>query len=248
MANIKTAGIVIRKINVGEADRILTILTRDRGKLRVVARGVRKPRAKLAGFTDMFAYNELELAEGKNFDVVTSAVTVERFVGDQTPLETIGVMYYCCELVDKLIEEQSEIKGSFELLRDTLQFLKYHDASVLLVKSYFEMKMLLVLGFVPELHKSVVSGEPLKEDKELKFSVFLGGIVQGVDLAKDDFARAVSPSTIKFMRLLKRYPLLDVAKVSMPDEILRETSAVLSDFVEQAMEVRAKSLSVMAEL
>lgn len=248
MSIIKTSGIVIKKINIGEADRILTILTDDRGKMRVVAKGVRKPRAKLTGFTDMFAYNELELAEGKNLDIVTSASTIERFIKDDTSLEKIGVMYYFCELSDKLIEEQSETKGAFELLRDVLHFLKNHDLSVPLIKSYFEIKLLLLLGFTPELTKSVLSREALREDREIRFSVNLGGVIQGVDLAKDDFAREVSVNTIKFMRLLKRYPLFDVAKVTMPIEIVQETSAILSDFVEHVMEVRSKSLAVMAEL
>jgi DNA repair protein RecO (recombination protein O) len=238
----------VRKVNVGEADRILTILTPERGKIRVVAKGVRKTRAKLAGFTDMFAYNELELAEGKNLDIVTGATTVERFINDDTSLEKIGVMYYFCELTDKLIEEQTQSKGTFELLRDVLHFLKNHDIDVPLIKSYFEMKFLLLLGFTPELTRSVISREILKEDKDLKFSVSLGGIIQGVDLSKDDFARDVNVNTVKFMRLLKRYPLFDIAKVSMPVELVKETSAILSDFVEHVMEVRTKSLGVMSEL
>ena len=97
MATIKTSGIVIRRINLGEADKILTILTRDRGKIRVVAKGVRRPKAKLAGFSDMFHYNDFILAEGRNLDIVTSATTVERFVTDGMELEKIGVMYYLCD-------------------------------------------------------------------------------------------------------------------------------------------------------
>ena len=150
MATIKTSGIVIRRINLGEADKILTILTRDRGKIRVVAKGVRRPKAKLAGFSDMFRYNDFVLVEGRNLDIVCGATTVEHFIADGIELEKIGVMYYLCELVDKLIEETDDVRGIFELLRESLHFIKNHDTPTALTKSYFEMKLLLILGYSPD--------------------------------------------------------------------------------------------------
>jgi len=248
MATIKTSGIIIRKINLGEADKILTILTRDRGKIRVVAKGVRRPRAKLAGFSDMFHYNDFVLAEGRNLDIVTSAVTVERFISDDTELEKIGIMYYLCELVDKLIEETSEVKGVFELLREVLHFIKNHDISSALAKSYFEMKMLLLLGYAPELHWCVATHKKLNGEDDLSFSVRLGGVLCGDARIKDDFARPISLNTLKFLRLLQQYSLLDTAKITAEPEILNQMSAVTSDFVEYVMEIRPKSLSVLGEL
>lgn len=248
MVAIKTSGIVIRRINLGEADKILTILTRDRGKIRVVAKGVRRPKAKLAGFSDMFHYNDFILAKGRNLDIVTSATTVERFVFDGIELEKIGVMYYLCELVDKLMEETNEVKGIFELLRETLHYIKNHDASTALVKSYFEMKMLLLLGYSPELHWCVATHKKLNGEDDLSFSVRLGGVLCGDAKIKDDFARPISENTLKFLRLLQRYSLLDTAKITAEPEILNQMSAVTSDFIEYVMEVRPKSLSVLGEL
>ncbi len=248
MATIKTSGIVIRKVNVGEADRILTVLTRDRGKIRVVAKGVRRPKAKLAGFTDMFHYNDFVLAEGRNLDIVTSAVTVERFIKDGMDLERIGLMYYLCELVNRLIEETAEVPGSFELLRETFNYIKNHEVHPTIIKSYFEMKMLSFLGFAPQLHKCVGSGVELNGNDDLSFSVRLGGVLQGDARTKDDFARPISPNTLKFLRVLQQVPLEEVLKIKASQEIVEQTSSITSDFVEYVMEGRAKSLAVMGEL
>lgn len=248
MVGIKTSGIVIRKVNVGEADRILTVLTRDRGKIRVVAKGVRRPRAKLAGFTDMFQYNDFVLAEGRNLDIVTSAATVERFIKDGMELERIGLMYYLCELTDRLIEETQEAPGSFELLRETFHYIKNHEVSSALVKSYFEMKMLSLLGFAPELHKCIGSGREIASGGDLSFSVRLGGVLQGDERMRDEFAYAISEDALKFLRLLQRYQLDEVAKVRISPEILDQSSNITSNFVEYVIEGRVKSLAVMGEL
>ncbi|MFH0905669.1 MAG: DNA repair protein RecO [bacterium] len=245
---IKTSGIIIRKLNFGEADKLLTILTRDRGKIRVVAKGVRRPRAKLVGFADMFCYNELMLAEGRNLDIVTAASTIERFVGNDTPLERIGLMYYLCELADKLIEETQEVPGSFELLREMLHYIKNHDTNSGVVKSYFEMKMLLMLGYSPELYKCATDDSPLAPGDDLSFSARLGGILQGAKRAQDDFARSISENTLKFLRILQRYPLEEATKITASLDVLQQVSAVMSDSMEYVLEVRPKSLSVLDEL
>ncbi len=248
MTTIKTSGIVIKKVNVGEADRILTVLTQDRGKIRMIAKGVRRPKAKLTGFTDMFHYNDFVLAEGRNLDIMTSATTVERFVKDGMQLERIGLMYYLCELVNSLMEETQEVPGSFELLRETLQYIKTHDSSSDLVRGYFEMRMLLLLGYSPELYKCVVGGQKVREGEDISFSVRLGGVLQGDALARDSFAKLISHNTLKFLRLLQQYPLEEMAKIKINPDSMSQVNRITSDFIEYIMEGKAKSLSVMGEL
>ena len=121
MAIVKTKGIIIKRINLGEADKILTILTTDRGKIRVVARGVRRPEAKLGGFLELFRYNEYLLAEGRNLDVVTGASTIESFRQISLNLRKIGLAYYVAEIIDKLVEETQEADRVFELVYSVLK-------------------------------------------------------------------------------------------------------------------------------
>lgn len=244
---IRTRGIVIRKVNFGEADRILTILTLDRGKIRIVAKGVRRTKAKLAGWLDMFAENDLELAEGKNLDIVTGVTGVKNFAGGELSLQQTGLMYYICELVDKLLEETHEVVGVFPLLQETLEAITEKAVSLEMAKTYFEIKLLTVLGFAPELYRCVVSGKELNEEDELKFSYRLGGVVCDAG-NQDDFAPAIGKEGIKLLRLLQRYPLVTVTKVKVPEEVTREASSLMSEFVEYTTDRRIKSLSVLGQL
>jgi len=110
------------------------------------------------------------------------------------------------------------------------------------------MKMLLLLGYSPELNQCVATHKKLGDEDELSFSVRLGGVLCGDAKIKDDFARPISQNTLKFLRLLQCYPLADVSKIKADPEILNQMSAVTSDFVEYVMEVRPKSLAVLGEL
>jgi len=254
MATIKTRGIVIRKVNFGEADRILTILSSDRGKLRVVAKGVRRTKAKLAGWLDMFADNQLELAEGRNLDIVTGAIAVKQIATDKLSLQQTGLMYYLCELVDKLIEEtisdgtpSGDVPEVFSLLQESLSAVAEKVLPLNILKTYFEIKLLTGLGFAPELYRCVVSGQELNGEDILYFSYRLGGVFcNGKN--QDDFAPEISKDGIKLLRLLQKYPLLAIIKIKVADETVKEVSGLMSEFVEYTTDRRIKSLQVLGQL
>lgn len=256
---IKTRGIVVRKVNFGEADRILTILTSDRGKIRVIAKGVRRSRAKLAGWLDMFADNELELAEGRNLDIVTGAAKVRSSFASHPPprlrndlrasegLRQTGLMYYICELVDKLLEETHEVAGVFPLMLETFEAISKNKISLSIIKTYFEIKFLTILGFAPELYRCVVSGKELNGDNELYFSHLLGGVFcEGKN--QDNFAPQISKDGIKLLRLLQKYPLEAILKIKVSDETTQEVSLLMSGFIEYITDQRIKSSQVLGQL
>ena len=247
MATIKTRGIVIRKVNFGEADRILTIMTADRGKIRAIAKGVRRPRAKLAGWLDMFAYNEFQLAEGRNLDIVVSANKVQSGFAKATPdLRQTGLMYYVCELVDKLLEETHEVAGVFPLFEETLSAIADKAVPLEIAKTYFEIRLLTILGFAPELYRCVASGGELNGEDKLYFSCRLGGVV--CSSSEDDFAPEVSKEGVKLLRLLQKYPLGAAEKIKVNSEIISEVSRLMSEFVEYTTDRRIRSLEVLGQL
>jgi DNA repair protein RecO (recombination protein O) len=223
--------------------------------MRVVAKGVRRPRAKLAGWLDMFADNQLELAEGRNLDIVVGAVASrESRVASEPTLQETGLMFYFCELVDKLIEEtisdgtpSGDVPEVFSLLREGLSAIEDNILPLNILKTYFEIKLLTGLGFAPELYRCVVSGRELSEDNQLHFSYRLGGVFcDGKN--QDDFAPEISCDGIKLLRLLQRYPLDAIGKVKVGSEIAEEVSRLMSEFVEYTTDRRIKSLSVLGQL
>lgn len=245
---MKSPGLVIRKMNMGEADRLLVILTPEHGKVKAMAKGVRRPRAKLAAWLDMFRYNNFELVSGRSFYIVTGAQTIKPLIGEATSWDRLAVAYYICELVDQLVEEGHSLAGVFELACDALAKIGEGKIDEKLIRASFEMKLLGLLGINPQLARCVVSGKELAPEGALAFSCRLGGVLAGEEAYRDDFGRPVSINAVKLMRLLGQYPLEAITQIKIEEADIAAAVSCISDFVSYTAETRSKSLKVAGEL
>lgn len=179
MKGIKAEGIIIRRINVGEADRILTILTRSEGKIRVKAKGVRKINSRKGGNTEIFNRVKFTTAKGKNIDIITEIETLSSYAGLRHNLMLIGTAFHLCELVEKLLPEHQENPLVYEFLVGIVNNLSKTkpDRTKLsdLVKN-FETRLLMLLGFgLPQdlTQKGLVDHIELILERPLKSRTFL---------------------------------------------------------------------------
>ena len=138
----KTEGVVIKRANFGEADRILTIFTKHYGKIKAIAKGVRKIKSRKAGKLELFNNVGLFLIEGKNFAIITDVELLNSFRKFQNNLTFVAKAFQLAELVDRLTVEKVENQKIFELLRTTMEDLNKEDAVI-----KFEMEILKELGF-----------------------------------------------------------------------------------------------------
>lgn len=148
MRAYKIEGIVIKRTNFGEADRILTIFTKKSGKIKVKALGVRKITSRRASHIELLNYSLLTLYKGKSLSILTEAQTVENFLEIKSDLLKVGFSYHICELVDGLCAENQENQDVFDLLKNTLNRLSKEDDIALIVHE-FEISLLSALGFFP---------------------------------------------------------------------------------------------------
>ena len=185
MSSYKTEGIIIKRTNYGEADKILTIFTKHYGKIRALAKGIRKITSKKGGNLELFNWVTLFLVTGKNLDIVTEAQVKDSFSGFRKDLRRVGVAYYFCELTDKLCPERQKNKEVFELLAQHLEALekKFDDSNhqTNLIRS-LEVKLLEELGFWPKGRsvkgfdtKSFIEGIIEKRLKSQNFLTKLAG-------------------------------------------------------------------------
>ncbi|MFA5270183.1 MAG: DNA repair protein RecO [Patescibacteria group bacterium] len=235
MATIKTKGIIIKRINLGEADRILTILTEDRGKVRVVAKGVRKPKAKLGGFLELFRYNEYLLAEGRNLDLVAGAYTIDSLVGVGQSLRSVATAYYIAETVDKLIEETQESSRAFEIVYRALKAIS-QSGNLDAIKSWFEVNLLTSLGFRPELNHCVECRTPVEEGW---FSFDLGGVLDMQHRNSDPTSLPVTAEELSELRLISG---------DIPKRVLPKVAQIGAGFMEQIIDRNLKSKEFLAEV
>lgn len=145
MASYKTEAIILSRINLGEADRIITLFSKHYGKLKVLAKGVRKIHSRKGGNLELFNQVKLVLAKGKNLDIITEVELVQAFAKWRKNLTRVGVAYYFTELIDKLTAEEQENQEVYNLLKEFLSRLSEKDL-VKLIRQ-FEEKLLDHLGF-----------------------------------------------------------------------------------------------------
>lgn len=149
----KTEGIIIKRINYGEADKILTIFTREHGKIVVIAKGIRKITSKRNGSLELFNRNFYFLARGKNFDIVTEVETLGNFLSAPTNFEKIGRIYYFCEVIDRLTAERVEEKEIYSILYNFLVFCRKTNIQVEDIEKRMNddlKNVLYVLGFIDD--------------------------------------------------------------------------------------------------
>lgn len=167
----KTPAIILKRKNFGEADKILTIFSLHSGKIKVLAKGVRKINSRRGGSLEIFNCCRFVLRRGKDFDLISEVEPILTFREWRKNLKKVAVAYYFCELVDKLLPEGQENKKIFELLKNYLNSLRDFD-DLNFVRS-FEEFLLEYLGFgVPlDLKKQKRSLKPYIEqivEKEIK--------------------------------------------------------------------------------
>lgn len=153
MRAFKTEGIIIKRKNYGEADRMLTILTKYHGKIQVKATGVRRIPSRRCAHVELLNYSALGLYKGRSTPLLTEAQTIENFENLKCDLKKIGYAYHLCELIDGLCAEGQENNQVFTLFKKTLTRLAAIDNSITSACASliheFEIELLTVLGFLP---------------------------------------------------------------------------------------------------
>jgi DNA repair protein RecO (recombination protein O) len=163
--------VVLRTYKLGEADRILVLLTLGHGKLRAVAKGVRRTTSKFGGRLEPTSHVALQLHQGRELDVVTQAESLDRFGTFRDDLERFTRASAMLEATDQLANEREVNPRLFQMLLGALRALAAQDTP--LVVSGFFLKVLALEGFRPEVHRCVACGAA---DDLVAFDLEEGGV------------------------------------------------------------------------
>ncbi len=186
MRNFKTEGIIIRRNNFKDADRILTVMTRDHGKIAVRASGIRRIPSRRSPHVELLNHSVLSLYHGNNFPILTEAQTIDSFSYLKEDLEKIGMAYHLCELVDGLCPENQENRAVFELLRKTFGRLASEEKVGEMIHE-FEIELLSMLGYLPAGRQGWNKQEFLTKDMDVDH--FVENIMERKLKSKNIFAK-----------------------------------------------------------
>jgi DNA repair protein RecO (recombination protein O) len=230
MALLEIEGIVIKEINFGEADKIITIFSREKGKIQGCAKGARRPKSPLVSSTQLFSYNSYILFKGKNLYNINQGELIESFYNIRENLEKLYCSFYIIELISDVIEEGSPNEELLNLLLNTLYILSNTDKNILMVKTVFELRMLRILGFLPNVICCTKCNE---EFEEYLFNSNMGGIVckECVKSYNMYNNKIISNSTLAAMRYILYCEDKKIFSFTTINQTLKELNSITNDFI-----------------
>lgn len=146
-----TEFIVIKKRNLSEADRLITIFSSKLGKLTVIAKGVRRPTSRKKGSLELFSHSKGQITQGKSLGMITETETINTFSQIRRNLKKASVAYFFSEAVDKIIQENENNKQAFDLLLVSIHQLEKQN-NLRSIRDNFTRNLLVISGFFPSTH------------------------------------------------------------------------------------------------
>lgn len=231
----RAEAIVLKGHDLGEADRIVTLYARAFGKVRAVAKGVRRPTSRLGGFVEPLAHGTFLLARGRELDVLTQAETRHAYRGLREDLLSTAAGWYLAELVDRFTVERQPSAPTFELLATGLAHLDRGFAPALVCR-WFDLHLLERAGFRPELFSCVHCHQAAREEENL-FSPDGGGLLC-VDCRTEVIGRLapLSVRALKALRYLLRSEFAEAAKLRVDGVLAAELERHLRGFLQHVLD------------
>ncbi|MBI4127709.1 MAG: DNA repair protein RecO [Parcubacteria group bacterium] len=243
--------LILRTRNVGEADELITLFTREKGKQTIRAKGIRKIKSKLRGNLEPVSHVRLGLAKGRSFDVVTEAKMTDRFSTIKAQPRLYGLAAKAIELTDVLTFEHEKDRAIYELLLYTLKALTrssvpssavvlppppaYSESDTRLILAAFEIQLLKLLGYDPHLRRCVVCNQEVTPRASLLFDERSGGIVGSE--CRSHATSEITLTTAKFVNLSSERPAVAwgarITPMPAVEEVERVVNALRRRFTEK---------------
>lgn len=231
--------VILKKRKIGETDRLYTLYTRENGKVQAIARGARKPRAKLAGHLETFNRGSVMVARSRGIGTITSAVAdwyggrLKRDGGSLlAAVQAVGTF-------ERLVDVGERDMALFDLLTEYLETVDglsddadpRREEKLVLTTQAFLFQTLDRLGYRIETARSVATGEPLRAGGRYAFSVASGGIVEVWSPDPAEQIVPVGENAVKLLRLFLAQPIRGLSRVRADGRVLSETRRVLDRLV-----------------
>lgn len=240
----KCEGIVIRRTDYGENNKVITLYTREWGKIGVMARGASKPNSRFSAVTQLFYYGYFVIQKSSGLGSLSQGEALSSFRHIRENIESTAYASYCIELLDKATDDRKPNPYIFELLYQTLNAIdEGYDPEV--IKIIFEMKMLEVLGIPPVLDRCAECGET---EGAFTFSIKAGGFLCHRCSSKDSYSLPMKPHIIKLLRVFYYIDLSRLGNVSLKKETIHELNRIIDTYLEEYSGLYLKSKKFIQQM
>ncbi|PTX64874.1 DNA replication and repair protein RecO [Melghirimyces profundicolus] len=240
----KVEGVVIRTRDYGESNKVVTLFTRERGKMAAMARGAKKPKSRLGAATQPFTLGQYLCFAGSGMATLSQADILASHYSIRSDLTLASYAAYLAELLDKLTGEKEPAPELYELLLTTFRMLeKGVDPEIL--SRIFELKVLEAAGYRPRLDGCIACG---KADLPVRFSVRQGGFLCRKCQDRDPRALTLSPAAARILKTLQRITPDRLGDIQVKDETKAQLERAVRSFVDEYADLKLKSRDFLDRL
>lgn len=244
MGLYKIEGVVLRRRNLGEADRLVTVFSRDRGKLTVVARGSRRPKSRLGGRLEPSTRFRALVAEGRSLDIVSQVDVLDAHAPLREDLERMGAASVILELTDRALADRHPHPDVYRLLLAALDLVRTGPPGLAWV--WYAARLLVLTGHRPSTRRCVVCGERARGP--LAWSAARGGILHAACRAHDLRAVDVTPAAAALVHFLLDARPAAVARVAARAADAEAVKDLIRTYAETRWETTLRAPGVAGRL
>lgn len=248
MTLYRSEAVVLRSRKYLEADSLLTLFTKKRGKVGAIAKGVRKPNSRLRGGVQVFTHNDMLLHQGRNLDIITQSQCLEAFTLLQEDIRAMTAACYWSELIDSLVPEGESDPQLFQLVLAGFHILCLSSNEPVI--RGLEIKLLSFLGYRPFLEKCVTCGKLVAESSQVTFSVKHGGVLCAA-CSKDQAATTPSPFSLEALGVWQQLMKMDLSKIGrlkVSPQALGFLDRVTEEFLLRQLDYPLKSRPILKQM
>jgi len=242
----RVEAVVLKRVDFGEADRLLTLYTQERGKVRALAKGSRKTKSRLAGHVELLGHSKMLIAAGRNLDIITQSMTLKIYRPIRENLSRLAYAYYLAELVDRFTEEGMPNIPVYRLLLDGLGWLA-ETTDLNLTARFLEMCLLGHLGYRPSLFQCVSCEANLMPEVNF-FSLESGGTLCPKCASGEANSRAISLNGLKVLRFLQVRSYQECCRLRLSPRVRRELEDLMQQYLTYTLEKDLKSVGFLRTL
>ncbi|MEH7343749.1 DNA repair protein RecO [Bacillus sp. JJ1532] len=240
----KCEGIIIRTTNYGETNKIVTLYTREWGKIGVMARGAKKPSSRLAAVTQPFTYGYFLVQRSSGLGSLQQGEMISSMRSIREDIFLTAYASYIVDLTDKGTDDRKPNPYLFELVYQSLNLVNEgFDAEIIV--NIFEMKMLNTFGLYPVLNQCTVCSST---GGHFSFSIREGGLICHRCLEKDPYHYKISPATVKLLRLFYFFDLSRLGNISVKQETKAELKKVINAYYEEYSGLNLKTKKFLNQM
>lgn len=237
MKQVKVSGVIIAENNMGDYDKMVTLLTPNLGKISCSARGARRSKSLLLSGTQFLCFGEYQLFKGSDTYKMNSCETIEMFYNIRTDLDKLTYASYITKIINDVTTENQNSYNTLKLFLNTIYAISETDKSLDLITAVFKLRLLKIIGFAPNTKKCVCCKT---EDNLTHFSIMDNGFKCSVCSKQDTGAIEMNEPTQNAIKYIMIADPKKIFSFSLSDESIKELEIISNIYLNEKLEKEYK--------